>query len=196
MRRETSGALDAAVRYFTRDTGIMDGMLLVCGTESRELAALDGEVRENSVFDLASLTKLFTGLCGKVKDDTPFLQTASHLIAQIDVYASLGDMIAEDEPAQEELDGYILSAYTGFAMPHGELSGALTAEMNALQGKPQDEPLPWMRQLKALLTQRSTLQRMQQQSLRRRKSLLTASKHSSKMNSKKLCSKIHIIQMT
>lgn len=63
MRRETSGALDAAVRYFTRDTGIMDGMLLVCGTESRELAALDGEVRENSVFDLASLTKLFTGLC-------------------------------------------------------------------------------------------------------------------------------------
>ena len=60
MRRETSGALDAAVRYFTRDTGIMDGMLLVCGTESRELAALDGEVRENSVFDLASLTKLLS----------------------------------------------------------------------------------------------------------------------------------------
>ena len=63
MKRETCGDLDGAVRYFTRETGIMDGLFLVCGTESRELAALDGEVREDSVFDLASLTKLFTGLC-------------------------------------------------------------------------------------------------------------------------------------
>ena len=36
--------------------------------------------------------ELFTQLCGKVKDDTPYLQTASHLIAQIDVYASLAEV--------------------------------------------------------------------------------------------------------
>ncbi len=66
------------------------------------------------------------------------------------VLEGLGDRVAGMEIDQETLNGYILSAYTGFAMPHGELSGALTAEMNALQGKPQDEPLTWMRQLKAL----------------------------------------------
>ena len=59
-----------AVQYFTRDTEIMSGLLLVCGAGGRTEAAMDGSVREDSVFDLASLTKLFTGLCAmKLKEE-------------------------------------------------------------------------------------------------------------------------------
>ena len=56
-------ALLGAVRYFTRETEIMSGLLLVCGADGKTGTALDGDVKEDSVFDLASLTKLFTGLC-------------------------------------------------------------------------------------------------------------------------------------
>lgn len=52
-----------ALQYFTREKEIMSGLLLVCEAGGRTETALDGEVKENSVFDLASLTKLFTGLC-------------------------------------------------------------------------------------------------------------------------------------
>ena len=59
-----------AVQYFTREKAIMTGLLLVCGTGSRTETAMDGDVREDSVFDLASLTKLFTGLCAmRLKED-------------------------------------------------------------------------------------------------------------------------------
>lgn len=63
MKGEMHPELLKAVRYFTRETEIMDGMLLVCGTDRREEYALDGRVKPDSVFDLASLTKLLTGLC-------------------------------------------------------------------------------------------------------------------------------------
>ena len=52
-----------AVRFFTREKEIMSCLLLVCGTGSRTETVLDGDAKEDSVFDLASLTKLFTGLC-------------------------------------------------------------------------------------------------------------------------------------
>ena len=52
-----------AVRFFTREKEIMSGLLLVCEAGGRTACAMDGDVREDSVFDLASLTKLFTGLC-------------------------------------------------------------------------------------------------------------------------------------
>ena len=55
--------LHKALQYFTREKAIMSGMLLVCEAGGRTETALDGDVREDSVFDLASLTKLFTGLC-------------------------------------------------------------------------------------------------------------------------------------
>ena len=47
----------------TREKEIMSGLLLVCEAGGRTEAAMDGDVRADSVFDLASLTKLFTGLC-------------------------------------------------------------------------------------------------------------------------------------
>ena len=58
-----NGRLLRAVRYFTRDTGIMDGMAAVCGLGGRRAYAYDGrEIGKETVYDLASVTKLFTGM--------------------------------------------------------------------------------------------------------------------------------------
>ncbi len=52
-----------AVRYFTRDTGIMDGMAAACGKGSLRAYAYDGrEIGRDTLYDLASVTKLFTGI--------------------------------------------------------------------------------------------------------------------------------------
>ena len=51
------------IRYFTRRTQILSGMSIACGDGSRVETAMDGDVSGQSVFDLASVTKLFTGLC-------------------------------------------------------------------------------------------------------------------------------------
>ena len=66
------------------------------------------------------------------------------------VLRELPGMIADMDIDQETLNGYIMSAYSAFAMPQGELSGAINAALCALQGRRQDEALDWMRQLKAL----------------------------------------------
>lgn len=72
-------------------------------------------------------------------------------IAQtFEVLDALPGMVADLEIDQDTLDGYIMSAYSGLAMPQGALTGAVNAGLNALEGKPQDEALTWMRQLKAL----------------------------------------------
>ena len=59
------------LRYFTRETRILSAASLACGVGNRLETALDGEdVSERSVFDLASVTKLFTGLCAmKLKEE-------------------------------------------------------------------------------------------------------------------------------
>ena len=51
------------IQFFTRETKILSGMSIACGAGSRVETAMDGEVSGQSVFDLASVTKLFTGLC-------------------------------------------------------------------------------------------------------------------------------------
>ena len=59
-----------AIRFFTRETSILDGVSVACGAGNRVESAMDGAVREESVFDLASVTKLFTGLCAmKLKEE-------------------------------------------------------------------------------------------------------------------------------
>lgn len=67
-----------------------------------------------------------------------------------DVYESLPRLIADLAPDQKTLDGYILSSYSGYATPAGELSGAVAAIASTLQGKPQDRALKAMRELKAV----------------------------------------------
>ena len=52
-----------AVRWFTRETRIMDGMAAACFRDGRSVRAADGrEIGERTLFDLASVTKIFTGL--------------------------------------------------------------------------------------------------------------------------------------
>ena len=66
------------------------------------------------------------------------------------VMSQLPELIAEMELDQETLDGYIMNAYSAYAMPEGELTGALNAAMDALQGLDPARRLDWMRQLKQL----------------------------------------------
>ena len=52
-----------ALEFFTRETGIMSGASLACGAGDRLETARDGAAAgERTVYDLASVTKLFTGL--------------------------------------------------------------------------------------------------------------------------------------
>lgn len=66
------------------------------------------------------------------------------------VYEQLPAMLADMTVDQETLDGYILSAYAGYAMPYGELAGATNAIFTIILGDDQAESLTWMKQLKAL----------------------------------------------
>ena len=62
--------LTDGIRYFTRETGILSGLSAACGAGDRTETAMDGDVTGRSVFDLASVTKLFTGLCAmKLKEE-------------------------------------------------------------------------------------------------------------------------------
>lgn len=55
--------LQDGIRFFTRETEILSGASVACGAGERIETAMDGDVGGRSVFDLASVTKLFTGLC-------------------------------------------------------------------------------------------------------------------------------------
>ena len=60
MRKE----LEEAIRFFTRETRMMDGLAVCCGKGGMRAAAMDGrEIGEKTVYDLASVTKIFTGIC-------------------------------------------------------------------------------------------------------------------------------------
>lgn len=72
-----------------------------------------------------------------------------------EVYEKLPQRIEEMDLTQETLDGYILSAYSNFALSQGELSGAMTALLDALDGKNQQRGLTWMRQLKELTAEKA-----------------------------------------
>ena len=58
------------IQFFTRETKALSGLSVACGAGERTETAMDGEVTAESVFDLASVTKLFTGLCAlKLKEE-------------------------------------------------------------------------------------------------------------------------------
>lgn len=62
--------LNDSIRFFTEESHIMPGLSVACGTADKVLTALGGFADEDtgspltadSIFDLASLTKVFTGL--------------------------------------------------------------------------------------------------------------------------------------
>lgn len=68
-----------------------------------------------------------------------------------DVYAQLPELVASlADIDQETLDGYILSAYSNYALSDGELSGALTAVLNQIAGLEQTDILDSMKALKSV----------------------------------------------
>ncbi len=67
-----------------------------------------------------------------------------------DVYASLSDRVAAMETDQDTLNGYIMSSYSGYATPEGELTGAAAAAQDVLEGKDPLRKQTYMRQLKAV----------------------------------------------
>lgn len=66
------------------------------------------------------------------------------------VYDALPEYLAAQSFDQETLDGYILASYSSYAMPEGELTGALNAITAVLSEEPADLKLQNMRALKAL----------------------------------------------
>ena len=66
------------------------------------------------------------------------------------VYEGLPAFLADLELTQDDLDGYILSSYVGYAAGSGELSGALSAALDAMTHEPEGGALEAMRALKAL----------------------------------------------
>ena len=92
---KTNPELLRAVRYFTREKEIMSGLLLVCEAGGRTEMAMDGDVREDSVFDLASLTKLFTGLCALKLKEEGLLDTGRPVFSYDPRFAALKDVTVD-----------------------------------------------------------------------------------------------------
>ncbi len=99
-RSQNAGSLyDAPIRFFTEETKVLACMSVACGTKDKAVRAFGGTadpdgrpVREDSIFDLASLTKLFTGLLlmrlceqGKIDLDAPVRRYAP-------AFSSLGEL--------------------------------------------------------------------------------------------------------
>ena len=95
MKAAMNPELTEALRWFTREKEIMSGMLLACGAGGRTEYAMDGEVREDSVFDLASLTKLFTGLCAMKLKEEGLLETSRSVFSYDPRFAQLRDVTVE-----------------------------------------------------------------------------------------------------
>ena len=72
-----------------------------------------------------------------------------------EVYEGIPAFFRELELDQDELDGYILSAYSYYAKSEGELTGAQSAAIDLLTGEPQDLNLSYMRDLKALTPEKA-----------------------------------------
>lgn len=70
------------------------------------------------------------------------------------VYEELPALLSAVEADQGTLDGYILSCYSAYAMPEGELSGAVGAITSRLCGEPEDRKVRCMEELKALTPER------------------------------------------
>lgn len=93
---------------------------------------------------------VYTPICSTYDDDGLYIYAYRdpNIAETFDVLDTLPELIAGMDVDQATLDGCILACYSGYAMPQGELSGAISAATKVMQGKPQNEPLAWMRQLK------------------------------------------------
>jgi Zn-dependent M16 (insulinase) family peptidase len=72
------------------------------------------------------------------------------------VYDQLPDMLSQIDMDQATLDGYIMSAYSMYAMSGGELTGATSAILNKIEGKGAADTIEIMRSLKGLTVEKLT----------------------------------------
>ncbi len=78
-----------------------------------------------------------------------------NIMETFQVYAGLPEYMATLEDLdQETLDGYILSSYSGYATPSGELTGALNAILNHISKIPQEKRVEYMQQLKSITAEK------------------------------------------
>ena len=135
------------------------------------LADFDALEREGFTGDLSAVCNAVSDIClipllrdeygvytpqsGVVGEDGVFVYAYRdpNIAETFAVYDQLGDLVADMDVDQQTLDGYILSAYSDYAMPKGELSGALETAVDVLEGHSPDRALEWMRQLKQVTPQ-------------------------------------------
>ncbi len=84
------------IQYFTRETEILSALSAACGAGERTERAMDGDCRENSVFDLASVTKLFTGLCMMRLKEEDLLDFSRPVLVYDPRFSRLGDITVEE----------------------------------------------------------------------------------------------------
>ncbi len=131
--------------------------LVMSDLASVGLAAFDGGL--DAVGNLVTDTFLVPVLRDQYGVYTPFCQASEdyfflysyrdpNIVETFQVFDDLPGMIADMELDQDTLDGYIMNAYSEYAMPDGALSGAANAALDALEGLDPARKLDYMRQLK------------------------------------------------
>ena len=85
------------IRFFTEETGIMSCMAVCCGDRERTFRAWSGEdAGENTVYDLASVTKLFTGICAMKLMEAGSLRADRRIADIVPEFSRLGDTTVEE----------------------------------------------------------------------------------------------------
>ena len=85
------------IRFFTGEEGILSGLSVICGNGEHTESAMDGEdIRASSVFDLASGTKLFTGLVAMRLKEAGVLDFSRRVTFYDPRFDMLGDTTVEE----------------------------------------------------------------------------------------------------
>ena len=114
------------------------------------LDALTGLVSDAYLYPLLRDQYGAYGVIHAASDDGVYILSYRdpNIVETFDVYGSLAEKLAAGELSEDTLQGYILSAYSGYALSRGELSGALSAMVNHADGRSQQIMLDRMQQLK------------------------------------------------
>ncbi len=142
--------LHDSIAYFTRETRIMPGLSVACGTAEHAVTAQGGyavekeniPLTEDAIFDLASLTKLFTGLLvmrleadGRIDLSRPVAAYAPQfaLLDAVPVDAVLGFEVGLTTPGRVEAAPSPAEARRLlFAIQPGEVTGRAYSDMHAM----------------------------------------------------------------
>ena len=162
-REITPATLDlpvpAAREALVIDSGVQYNLLMAdfaaLGLEgyTADLDALTSLVNDTFLFPLLrDQYGVYTPQHGAMDDGGVYVYAYRdpNIAETFDMLETLPELVSGMEIDQETLDGYILSSYSYYAMPKGELSGAIGAALDIMEGLPQDEELAWMRELKQI----------------------------------------------